>query len=120
MQNLNDQALFLSNKSSGFSDMTRWRGSQQTMKYEGWSVSQRPKNCIYNLGAPVEEYSIHFLDDTYPESFPIIDIEDFMDLMEESLDVPLCCKISIRDASSGAPFWFFPNLCSSGDALYDD
>ncbi|KAK4603857.1 hypothetical protein RGQ29_012390 [Quercus rubra] len=120
MQNLNDQALFLSNKSSGFSDMTRWRGSQQTMKYEGWSVSQRPKNCIYNLGAPVEEYSIHFLDDTYPESFPIIDIEDFMDLMEESLDVPLCCKISIRDASSGAQFWFFPNLCSSVDALYDD
>ncbi|KAK7828169.1 hypothetical protein CFP56_030481 [Quercus suber] len=120
MQNLKDQALFLSNKSSGFSDMTRWRGSQQTMNCGGWSVSQRPKNCIYRLGAPVEEYAIQFLDDIYPKSFPIIDREDFMDMMEESLDVPLCCKISISDASSGAPFWYFPNLCSSVDAIYDD
>ena len=90
-QNLKDQALFLSNKSSGFSDMIRWRGSQQTMNCGGWSVSQRPKNCIYGLGAPVEEYAVQFLDDIYPKSFPIIDREDFMDMMEESLDVPLCC-----------------------------
>ncbi|XP_075663610.1 uncharacterized protein LOC142633276 [Castanea sativa] len=120
MQNLKDQALFLSNESPGFSNMTRWRGSQQTMNCGGWSVSQRPKNCTYSLGAPVEEYTILFLDDLYSKSFPIIDTEDFVDMMEESLDVPLCSKISIRDASSGAPFWYFPNLSSSVDALYDD
>nr|POE67345.1 hypothetical protein CFP56_76955 [Quercus suber]POE97349.1 hypothetical protein CFP56_31041 [Quercus suber] len=100
MQNFKDQALFLNGdyKSSGFSNITRWRGSQQ------------PMNCMYNLGS--------FLDGRYPGSFPIMETHH-MDTMHNSVDVPLC-KISTTGAWSGVPFWYFPNLSCNVDAFSDD
>ncbi|KAM3761578.1 hypothetical protein ACB098_01G278800 [Castanea mollissima] len=100
MQNFKDQALFLNSdyKSSGFSNITRWRGSQQ------------PMNCIDNLGS--------FLDGRYPGSFPIMETHH-MDMIHNSLDVPLC-KISTTCAWSGDPFWYFPNLSCNVDAFSDD
>ncbi|XP_030954074.1 uncharacterized protein LOC115976746 [Quercus lobata] len=100
MQNFKDQALFLNGdyKSSGFSNITRWRGSQQ------------PINCIYNLGS--------FLDGRYPGPFPIMETHH-MDMIHNSLDVPLH-KISTTGAWSGVPFWYFPNLSCNVDAFSDD
>ncbi|KAF3944618.1 hypothetical protein CMV_028934 [Castanea mollissima] len=100
MQNFKDQALFLNSdyKSSGFSNITRWRGIQQ------------PMNCIDNLGS--------FLDGRYPGSFPIMETHH-MDMIHNSLDVPLC-KISTTCAWSGDPFWYFPNLSCNVDAFSDD
>ena len=90
MENFNDQSLFLRHRSSGFSNATKWSGSRQ------------PMNCIYNLGISDGICTLHFLDDRDPKPFPSPPPQP------------------ITRASSGAPFWYFPNLSGSVDALYDD
>ncbi|XP_075663569.1 uncharacterized protein LOC142633209 [Castanea sativa] len=90
MENFNDQDLFLRHRSSGFSNVTKWSGSRQ------------PMNCIYNLGISDGICTLHFLDDRDPKPFPSPPPQP------------------ITRASSGAPFWYFPNLSGSVDALYDD
>ena len=115
MQNFGDQALFLGHrKSSGFSNITKWRDSRQSL------------NCINNLGIPSDKYTIHFLGGRYPESltFPIIK-RRCMDMIDDDIidddyfDVPLC-KISIPETSTDVQFWYFPHLSCSVDALSVD
>ncbi|XP_075663571.1 uncharacterized protein LOC142633225 [Castanea sativa] len=105
MQNLKDHALFLSPNTSGFSNITKWRGSQQ------------PMNCIYNLFLK-DEYTLHFLDgkfSNFPESFPIMKEE--CDTYFASKFVVPRCRISVPDAALSFPSWYFPNLSCNVDAL---
>ncbi|GMY13514.1 F-box protein At3g56470-like [Fagus crenata] len=107
MQNFGDQAVFLGNRISlGFSNITKWRGSRQSL------------NCIYYLRVAADEYTIHFLDGRYPQSSPIIQ-RYYMDMTDSSFDVKLC-KVCIPETSTGFRFWYFPHLSCNVDALFDD
>ena len=131
MQNFGDQALFLGHrKSLGFSNITKWRDSQQSL------------NCIYNLGIPTGKYTIHFLGGRYPQSltFPIIQRQRrCMDVTDDDCCVDddfcfnddccfndNCCfdvpsrKISIPEDSTDVQFWYFPHLSCNVDVLSDD
>ena len=109
MQNLKDEALFLSLRTSGYSNVTKWRGSQQ------------PMNCIYNLFVGKYEYTLQFLDgnfSNFPKSFPLMK-EECDTYFELELEVPRC-RISLPGTNFNTLSWYFPNLSCNVDALSDN
>ncbi|XP_075663583.1 uncharacterized protein LOC142633247 [Castanea sativa] len=108
MQNLKDEALFL--RTSGYSNITKWRGSQQ------------PMNCIYNLLVGEYGYTLQFLDDNFskfPKSFLFTMKEECNSYFALELEVPRC-RISLPGTNYNTLSWYFPNLCCNVDALSDN
>nr|POE97347.1 hypothetical protein CFP56_31039 [Quercus suber] len=109
MQNLKDEALFLSPRTSGYSNVTKWRGSQQ------------PMNCIYNLLVGEYGYTLQFLDgnfSNFPKSFLLMK-KEYSTFFTSELEAPRC-KISLPGTNYNTLSWYFPNLSCSVDALSDN